>query len=131
MTRDARFGTSRLRSMESVDAEGQVSHPMGRDASGYLMYAPDGYMSVAIVGAHRPAFGSPDMRAGTSEEKDAAFDTYIAYCGTYEVRDNAVVHQVQASLFPNWEGGQQERLIKREGRHLRLSTRPMPMNGVV
>jgi hypothetical protein len=131
MTRDALFGTWSLLSMESVDAEGHVSHPMGRDASGYLMYGPDGYMSVILAGAHRPVFASQDLRQGTPDEKVAAFDTFLAYSGTYEVREHSVVHQVRESLFPNWAGGNQERLVAWEGRRLRLSTRPMPIDGVL
>lgn len=117
--------------MESVDAEGHVSHPMGRDASGYLMYGPDGYMSVIVAGSPRPVFASQDLRHGTSEEKVAAFDTYLAYCGTYEVREHTVIHHVRESSFPNWAGGSQERMIQWEGRRLRLSTKPMPIDGVL
>jgi hypothetical protein len=44
MTQDTLIGTWRLVSWEFRDAEGHVSYPMDRDASGYLTYTPDGYM---------------------------------------------------------------------------------------
>jgi hypothetical protein len=122
-------GTWTLVSWEFRDADGNVSYPFGRDASGYLTYAPDGYMWATIVSPNRVAFASPDLRKATINEKVAAFDTYVSYCGTYELNGDTVIHHVRASLFPNWVGGDQKRIIEWVGDNLRLSTPPMPIEG--
>ena len=64
------------------------------------------------------------------EEKAQAAETYVSYCGRYEFRGDTVVHHVEHSLFPNWVGVEQERLIDLEGNRLTLSTRPMLLGGI-
>ena len=49
-----------------------VLYPLGEDATGYIMYTADGYMSVAMMAAGRTNFAGGDMFAGTDEEKIAA-----------------------------------------------------------
>jgi len=50
-------------------ADGQVSHSLGKDASGYIMYNDDGYMFVAIMAPKRLRFAmSPMVGATTSWE---------------------------------------------------------------
>jgi hypothetical protein len=115
--------------MEARDASGHVTYPMSPDAVGYLTYTPDGFMWATTVNPNRPQFASPDLLLGTSEEKVLAFDTYVSYCGTYEVRGDTVVHHVRASLFPNWVGGDQVRTIEWVGDNLKLGTHPMPLEG--
>ena len=44
----ALIGTWALLSWENVGADGQVSHPMGVDAVGYLIYSFDGRFSMTI-----------------------------------------------------------------------------------
>ena len=39
------------------------------------------------------------------------------------------MHYVELSLFPNWIGLSQERLVELAGNRLRLSTRPMLLDG--
>jgi hypothetical protein len=104
-------GTWRLVSGETKTASGEISHPLGKDATGYLIYSSDGYMAVAIMQANRSNFASTDTRGGGLEEKGAAFDTYVSYSGTYEVKGERVIHHVEMSLFPNWSGTDQERFF--------------------
>jgi hypothetical protein len=124
-------GTWRLVSYESRTADGRVRYPFGRDAQGYLTYAAEGFMSVAIMGTHRPHFRmANDFAEGTPEEQLVAGKQYLSYAGTYEVREGGVLlHHVEVSLFPNWVGGVQERLYTLEGDRLTLSTRPVHIGG--
>ena len=47
-------GTWRLVSWENRSVEDdEVSYPLGKDATGYIMYNQDGYMFVAIMGHNR------------------------------------------------------------------------------
>ena len=122
-------GTWRLVSFEVRDANHRVSYPYGPDASGYIVYSHDGYMSVSIMSADRPDFEAADLLGGSAAERAGAARTYVSYCGRYEVRDGAVVHRVQLSLLPNWVGTEQERSYELEGDRLRLSTGPMLLGG--
>jgi hypothetical protein len=131
MNSAAVVGTWTLESWEVVDANGAVDYPFDRTPIGYLMYDPEGYMSVAFMPAGRTPFGAADILGGTPEEKSAAIGTYIAYCGRYEVNRDRVFHHIEASLFPNWTGATQERIVNLTGDTLRISTPPLLIKGKV
>ena len=122
------IGTWRLVSFE-LRSDDQVTYPLGKDAVGYLIYNNDGYMSAALMASKRPRFSSMDMMKATTEEIEAAADTYVAYCGKYAVNEGKVTHLVEVSFFPNWVGEKQERFYKFEGDKLILSTPPMILGG--
>lgn len=88
-------GTWRLKRWEARDADGRVVDPLGANAVGYLSYTPGGHMSVSMMRAERAAFAGDDLLGGTPEEKAAAAESYITYCGRYEVRDGTVIHHVE------------------------------------
>ena len=104
------IGTWRLLSWEnrSLD-DGEVSYPLGEDSTGYIIYNEDGYMFVAIMAPHRLRFVADDLLSATKEEEAQAEETYVSYCGRYDLLGDKVVHHVELSLFPNWIGGDQER----------------------
>ena len=120
------IGIWRLLSWENrnvVDSE--VGYPLGKDAAGYIMYGQDGYMSVAIMRPDRAKFAAGDLLSESAQERAQAASTYVSYCGRYEFRGDTVVHRVELSLFPNWIGVEQERLVEVAGDRLILSTRPI------
>jgi hypothetical protein len=119
------IGTWRLLSWENRSVDGQISYPLGKDAVGYIMYNPDGYMFVAIMRPNRLKFAVGDLLSGSTEEKAQAASTYVSYCGRYAFRGDTVVHHVELSLYPNWVGVEQERLVELTGNRLTLSTRPL------
>ena len=124
-------GTWRLISWENRSVEsGQVSYPLGKDATGYIMYNQDGYVFVAIMGSNRVRFAADDLLSATKEEEAQAEESYVSYCGRYEFYGDTVVHHVELSLFPNWVGGDQERLVNLLGDRLTLSTRPLLLRGI-
>lgn len=131
MTPNPLVGTWKLISWEtrSVDDQ-QISYPLGKDAVGYIMYNEDGYMFVAITRPNRTKFAAGDLLGGSAQEKAQAAGTYVSYCGRYEFRGDTVVHHVELSLFPNWVGVDQERLVELRGNRLTLSTRPILLGGV-
>ncbi len=122
-------GTWRLQRWETHHPDGRITWPLGPDAVGYLFYTPDGYMSVAMMQANRPAFAEEDLLGGTPEEKAAAASSYVTYCGRYEVGDGTVIHHVDLSLFPNWVGVDQERFVEVKGDELTITTRPLRIGG--
>ncbi len=72
----------------------------------------------------------PEIFSAGAQERARATDTYVSYCGRYEFRGDTVVHHVELSLFPNWVGVEQERLVEVKGDRLTLSTRPILLEGV-
>lgn len=130
MSADQFVGAWRLLSLEARTSAGEVSYPFGKDATGYLLYCREGYMSVAVMRAHRAHFALPDALAAPAEEKVAAFDTYSSYSGRYEVRGQKVIHHVEISSFPNWSGKEQQRFFACSGDRLTLTAPPMGIGGV-
>jgi hypothetical protein len=130
VTSNPLIGTWRLISWENRDADGRITYPLGEDALGYIIYNADGYMFVAIMGPGRAKFAAGDLLSGTTEERARAAGTYVSYCGRYEFRGETVIHYVELSLFPNWVGVEQERLVEVRGDRMTLSTRPMLFGGM-
>jgi hypothetical protein len=87
-------------------------------------------MSVAIMSSNRAEFSSGDLKGGTIEEKVAAADSYISYCGTYEIEQDTVIHHIELSFFPNWSGVAQRRMLSFDGNRLSLSTPPISVGGI-
>jgi hypothetical protein len=129
MTTNPLIGRWRLVSWENRSVDGQISYPLGQDPVGYIMYDQDGYMFVAIMRAHRATFAAGDLLRGSTEEKARAAESYVSYCGRYDFHGDTVIHHVELSLFPNWVGVDQERLVELTGNRLILSTRRMLLAG--
>jgi lipocalin-like protein len=122
---ESRFvGTWRLESLSLTEEDGTISYPMGEDPVGYIIYSGDGFMSVGFMRVGRAGFASGDSGQATDEEKIAAAESHMAYCGRYEVLEDRVVHHIEVSSFPNWAGTSQERFFCFEGNRLILTTPP-------
>jgi hypothetical protein len=124
------IGRWNLISFEEGSGE-STAYPLGRDASGQIVYDAAGNMAVQIMKAHRPVFASGDQGIGTMEEMSAALGGYVAYCGTYSVDETAqvVTHSLAMSLFPNWVGTEQRRHVVFNGDQLTLTTPPVSFFG--
>jgi hypothetical protein len=131
--RDQLIGAWRLVSMQTRDEDGTVRYPLGDDATGLILYTPDGFMSAQIQASGRPAYADDDVDGGTLEEAAAAARGYLAYSGPYRVAaDGELTHHMDVSLFPNWLGNTQVRVCRLDGDHLELSTlAPMMMRGAL
>lgn len=127
------IGTWRLVSYVERDADnGEENHPMGENPLGLIMYAPDGFMSVHLSTANRSLFQGDDPYRGTPEEYVQAASRYIAYSGPFHVdpQNGSLIHEMQVSLFPNWLGQRQVRLVRIDSDLLRLATdTPMTFGG--
>jgi hypothetical protein len=101
----------------------RIVYPLGKDAKGYILYTPDGYMSAQIMQLDRPPYQAADPSGGTNAESAQAAHGYLAYSGPYHVEDDSVVvHEPEVSLFPNWVDGTLSRKAVLAGRRLELST---------
>ena len=87
-------------------------YPLGEDARGYIMYTADGYMSGTMQRAQVEPFRSADRLGASKDEKANAFESYVTYCGRYQVEGDTAYHRVELSLLPNWIGDEQVRRIE-------------------
>lgn len=115
-------GTWRLVTYDRKAPNGDVYYPLGKDAKGRLTYDAQGRMTAQLMQPDRPQFSRPQSRDGSEEQIVKAYRGYLAYYGTYSVhaKDGYIVHQVEASLYPNWVGGAQKRFFRFEGERLVL-----------
>jgi hypothetical protein len=96
------------------------------------MYTPDGFMSAQLCQPDRSQFASGDWFNGTPQEYEAEAKSYIAYTGPFDVDEanQTLTHSMFISLFPNWIGQTQPRVVRIEGDLLNLSTaRPIQSGG--
>ena len=101
--------------------DGAVTEPLGRDATGLLVYTADGWMSAAIMAAGRPLLSRRNPRAAPDAERAAAFDTYFNYCCQWRIVGQSVEHHVTLSHNPALVGTVQTRKIRMQAARLTLS----------
>ena len=120
------IGTWKLESCVGQWSDGRITYPYGPNPAGLLVYDADGNFSAQIQDQDRPLFESGNLLRGAPEEIKAAFEGYVAYYGTYEVNEAAgrLTHHVSGSLFPNWVGVDQTRLVQFSDNRLLLTTPP-------
>ena len=122
-------GTWRLEAWSRHIEGAPTVHPLGTDAVGLLVYAPDGWMAVQMTAAHRDKIGIDDALGGPVAARAAAYAGCLAYFGTYSVDGETVVHRIAASLFPDWTGEAQARPFTLHGDRLVLRTPPHVVDG--
>jgi len=123
--RERLIGAWKLVSYEECPVDGSPSvYPMSDKPQGIIMYTPDGYMSAQLMHPERQRFASGDWFNGTQEEYRAEATSYIAYSGRFDVDEakQSLTHSMFVSLFPNWLGQTQPRVVRIEGDRLYLST---------
>jgi Lipocalin-like domain len=117
-------GSWRLVAWRRLGEGGEITYPLGEDASGLLIYTADGKMAVQMLAADRPSIATDDALGGDLHQRGAAYSTCLAYFGSYEVQGDSVIHRVDGSLFPNWSGTVQTRPFTCNGKELVLRTPP-------
>lgn len=119
------IGAWKLESYIEFPVDGsKESYPLGKGVTGIIMYTPDGYMSAQLMGEPRQNFEKGDWFNGSPEEYIEEAKTYIAYSGRFFVNEEKqeLKHEMMVSLFPNWTGQQQQRIVSLDGDTLRLGT---------
>jgi hypothetical protein len=131
--RESLIGAWQLVSCVETDVKtGEAYRPLGNKPQGLILYTPDGYMSAQLSAAVRPNFASGDMYKGEPQEYAAAGLSYLAYSGPYYVDEarQVVEHEMFVSLFPNWRGQRQVRIVTLNENELHLSpNQPQLFNG--
>lgn len=108
----------------TASVDDTVTRPFGGRAEGILTYTEDGRMWATLQRKDRTPLGSGSLAAATAEQRAAAAAGYLSYAGSYTVDGDRVIHHVEVSLFPDWVGDEQIRLIGWEDGDLVLSTEP-------
>jgi hypothetical protein len=103
-------GTWQLTSWQAI-ADSTVQCPYGEDAIGTLIYTEDGEVSLTLAYNNRDTLASDDRSKIDAESAKKAYTTYFAYTGKYELdkENKKVIHNIEISLLPNWQGTQQIR----------------------
>ena len=98
-------GNSRLRSI-----------PYDRP-TGMIIYYASGHVAVQIAAIGDRKLFAKGVAAATLPEKAAAFDSYIAYYGTYTIDAKAgtIIHHLQDSLNPDLRGRDLVRYFEFQG----------------
>jgi hypothetical protein len=132
VTRGQLIGAWRLVELEYSGPNGSRIDPFyQKDSTGILIYDASGWMSVHIVGPNRRAWEIPASRlsapavAAETVLKEAAFDSYYAYFGTWELdpRTSVVTHRVSSALIPGETGLSYFQSVALEDGRLVLTTR--------
>ena len=113
---------SETRVVDDVEQPGLL----GRDPVGQFMFAPDGHMCFNAMRRERTKFAS-NYPGGTPDEKAAAYESYVGYCGRYEVNEEerSILLRIDVSTYPNWAGTTSKRFADITGTRLRINTPPM------
>jgi len=124
-------GAWKLTSFKTQKANGEVVYPFGKNARGSIIYTDSGRFSVQFMRPDRPKFTSGDQMKGTSEEIKANYEGFVSYFGSYEFdnENGFIIHHVEGSLFPNWEGQGLKRFFELSGNRLKISIPPTLWGG--
>jgi hypothetical protein len=123
--RDQLIGAWKLISYVEKPVDGSPPiHRMTEMPMGLLLYTPDGFMSAQLMHPQRAPLASGDWFQASHAEYEAEATTYIAYSGAFHVDEEGgtLTHSMFVSLFPNWIGQTQPRIVEVDGDTLRLST---------
>ena len=109
--------------IEDNNKPGEKFYPLGKEATGFILYTPDGYVSAQMMAAGRPHYASKRLHTGTIEEMSQAAKGYMAYSGQYEVDEstNTCYHHMQVSMNPTWEGQTQKRFVEMVGDIIKIT----------
>lgn len=125
--RDQVIGTWSLIEYTRENKEGERYHPLGKDATGYLMYTADGYLAATLSRAGRESQNYSDvgdLHTGTLKEMAQAANSYHAYTGRFEVDEatQTLYHHMEMSLVPNRIGQVQDRVIQMKDNEILITS---------
>ena len=104
-------GTWTLQNMVTVDmATGKTSKDFGEHPKGYVVYTPDGFMSVLINAEGREPI--PVDAPNATELRARLFTTMTAHAGPFEFANGKLVNHVKAAYDPKMVGHDLVRLIR-------------------
>lgn len=99
------------RGTDSEEDRAQARQRYGDNPQGFMIVAPDGWMSAIVCWGDRPAMtGNPAWHSDAPDaDRLRAFDTYLSYAGAWRVENGRLSTTVHYALNPGWIGGEQAR----------------------
>lgn len=130
------LGTSwRLVSFQSEDKNGELVYPLGKEATGVIMFTDNQRMAVQIMATDREKALDQSWfdRLNTESEKEMAQLGYHAYSGRFDLNEEeaTLTTQVDLSLVASYVGSDQTRSAKIDGDKLYLSNVKHPERKLV
>lgn len=130
------LGTSwRLVSFQSEDKNGELVYPLGKGATGVIMFTDNQRMAVQIMATDREKALDQSWfdRLNTESEQVMAQFGYHAYSGRFDLNEEeaTLTTQVDLSLVASYVGSDQTRSAKIEGDRLYLSNVKHPERKLV
>ena len=115
-------GAWRLVSWFEIKTTGERAYPLGEDAVGQIIYTKDGRMTAQLMAVQPERFRSDDWREASETESARAWKQYFGYFGrfTVDLDENAVIHHIDGSWFPNLVNSKQKRQFEFEDSRLVL-----------
>jgi hypothetical protein len=98
-------GTWRLVSFERENRPGRARISDGQAPTGYILFLPEGRMTVVITGEGRKA-------PTTDQDRVGLFNSMVAYTGRYRVDGDKWITTVDVSGNPAWVGTEQTRSFR-------------------
>lgn len=105
------IGTWRLVEWK-VEIGDRTVRPFGGAAVGLLTYTDEGRMVASLMRENRDRMDTTSFAGADAQTRAGAAAGYISYAGSYEVVGDEVHHDVELSLFPDWVGDVQTRIIR-------------------
>jgi len=126
ISRDAIVGSWRLLSAVQHFDDGTKVAEFGPNACGYLFYTAEGTVSAVLGASDRPVVAALDPQNATPDEYASSARTFVAYAGTYllDQETGEVRHNIELSLYPNWQGQSQLRILQLDGDTVNIVASP-------
>src|SRR5215467_5919555 len=99
------LGTWKLVSIdETIAGKTQPSTLYGTHPVGFIMYQPDGHMCAELSNGEPPAWKDPAK--ATDAQKIAYYESFIAYCGTFnlDAEKSVLYHYPTVAWTPSYVG---------------------------
>ncbi|WP_299493981.1 lipocalin-like domain-containing protein [uncultured Shewanella sp.] len=126
--KESLINTYKLISLENRHVTGEITYPLGSDATGILNYTANGFYFIHLMANNRPFHKENNLLSGTLEEIERSYRSYFSYAGTFHIEDNDIIHHVTYSSLPNWANTDQRRTIKWNQKQLMLSAKNVYIN---
>jgi hypothetical protein len=103
--------------------DGRKAESFGHAPKGSMILTPDGRFSIFLINSGIPKFAADNRIKGTAAENRTVVHGSTAYYGRYTVVNdkNGVVNlEIAGSIFPNWDGRKQTRIMSVSGDTLKV-----------
>ena len=115
--REQLIGTWLMVTNTTTGPDGTKVDTYGPNGKGIAIFESNGRFALVTIRSDLPRFASNNRGTGTADENRAVVQGSLAYFGTYSVNEaeRSYTVQIEASIFPNWVGTAQKRMIAISG----------------